>query len=181
MKRLIASGMAVAAVLAIAACGGGGSGNTSDAASGGATSVSVRQLSGVGRVLVDDGSKAVYTSDQEANGKIVCSAGCTSFWKPVTAGGGKPASAAGTGKLGEIKRPDGTTQLTANGRPLYTFSEDAPGKAKGDGFKDDFDGHHFTWHVVRSGGTTSAAKAAGGGGQQNQPSGTGPSSDNYGY
>jgi predicted lipoprotein with Yx(FWY)xxD motif len=119
-------------------------------------------------VLVNQSGKALYTSNVEASGQIVCSGGCTAFWKPVTANTGKPPSGTGTGKLGVIKRPDGTMQVTSNGKPLYTFSEDSPGKATGNGFSDDFGGHHFIWHVVTSGGKASsgaqAPKPASGGG-----------------
>jgi predicted lipoprotein with Yx(FWY)xxD motif len=182
MKRVIVPGMAVAAVLAISACGGGGSGGGSTsgaAAAGGANAISVQQISGAGRVLVDQSGKPVYTSDVEANGQIVCSGGCTSFWKPVTGVAGKTA-AAGTGKLGELKRPDGTMQLTANGRPLYTFSEDSPGKATGDGFTDDFSGHHFTWHLVRSGGKTSSGDKPSTSGQKSNGGGNGAPYDSSG-
>jgi predicted lipoprotein with Yx(FWY)xxD motif len=161
MKLLMAPGMAIAAALALAACGGGGgSSSTQDSSSQGsssqgtATTVSVKKLPAVGSVLVDPGGKAVYSSDLEAGGKVVCSAACTAFWKPVTVDGGKPTAPAGAGKLDVIRRPDGAMQVTDNGKPLYTFSEDSPGKATGDGFTDDFAGHHFTWHVVSSGGKT---------------------------
>jgi len=167
MKRLIAPGMAIGAALAISACGGGGgaSPGTSPSPSAGGAAIAVKQLSGVGRVLVDGSGKPIYTPNLEASGRIVCASGCTAFWKPVAATGGKPTSSAGTGKLGVIKRPDGSMQVTDNGRPLYTFSEDSPGKSTGDGFTDDFSGHHFTWHVVRAGGTT-----ANGGTRQSAPS-----------
>lgn len=160
MKRLFAAGPALAGVLLMSACGGAGSAAKSAAPARSAT-VSVQRLSGVGQVLVDRTGKPIYTSDQERGGRIVCRAGCTAFWKPVEPGAGTPTAARGAGKLAVIKRPDGTRQLTANGRPLYTFVQDSPGKATGDGFMDNFDGHHFTWHVVRSGGET--AGGAGGG------------------
>ena len=183
MKRLIAPGMALASALAIAACGGGsgggggggGSSTSAGASAGGSDTVSVQQISDVGRVLVDKSGKPIYTSDVEASGKIVCDGSCTAFWKPVTPTGGKAPAVAGAGKLGVLKRPDGTMQVTANGKPLYTFSEDSPGKSTGDGFTDDFSGHHFTWHVVRSGGKTAGKAASGGGGASSQPS-----SSNYG-
>jgi predicted lipoprotein with Yx(FWY)xxD motif len=162
MIRLMATGTLVGAALVLAACGGGGGGGASSGSSGAAsTTVSVQKLPNVGSVLVDQGGKAVYSSDLEAGGKIVCSTGCTAFWKPVTADGGKPTAPAGAGKLGVIKRPDGSTQVTVGGKPLYTFSEDSPGKATGNGFTDDFGGHHFTWHVVTSGGKTAAGSGAG--------------------
>jgi predicted lipoprotein with Yx(FWY)xxD motif len=181
MMKLIAPAAALAAALALASCGGGGgSGSSSAGASSAAGSdtssktVSVRQLAGVGSVLVDQSGKALYSSDVEASGKIVCSSGaCAAFWKPLTADGGKPTGPATAGKLGMIKRPDGSQQVTANGKPLYTFSEDSPGKATGNNFTDDFDGHHFTWNVVQAGGKTAAG--AGGG---NAPSH--PDSSNYG-
>ena len=186
MKRLIPLGMAIAAVVALAACGGGNSNGGSASASGGAGSgtgsgntVSVRQLSGVGSVLVDQTGKALYSSDLEASGKIVCDdPACNAFWKPLTLSAGKPTASSGAGKLGVITRPDGSTQVTASGKPLYTFSEDSPGKATGDGFTDDFGGHHFTWDVVHAGGTTTSGARAGSGGA---PSSAGGSSDDYGY
>lgn len=183
MKRLMTLGMAISAALAVAACGGGGSsGGTSSAARSATSSktVSVRQLPGVGSVLVDHTGKALYSSDLEAGGKIVCDdAACNAFWKPLTLGGGKPTASADAGRLGVITRPDGSTQVTVNGKPLYAFSEDSPGKATGDGFTDDFGGHHFTWNVVRAGGTTASGAGSGSGG--GAPSSTGGPGGGYGY
>jgi predicted lipoprotein with Yx(FWY)xxD motif len=179
MLKLMTPAAALAAAVALAACGGGGSGTSSSAGASSASSaagsktVFVKQLSGVGSVLVDQSGKALYSSDVEASGKIVCSSGaCAAFWKPLTLEGGKPTGPTGAGKLGTIKRPDGSEQVTANGKPLYTFSEDSPGKATGNNFSDDFDGHHFTWNVVQAGGK--AASGAGTGAQSQ------PNSPNYG-
>lgn len=182
MKRLITLGAAGATALALAACGGGGSGGGAPTATGsntGSNTVAVRQLSGVGTVLVDHAGKALYSSDLEASGKIVCDASCNAFWKPLTLSAGHPTATTGAGKLGVITRPDGSRQVTVNGKPLYTFAEDSPGKATGNGFRDDFGGHHFTWSVVRAGGTTSS----GGGSSSNAgtPGSTGGSGSSYGY
>jgi predicted lipoprotein with Yx(FWY)xxD motif len=174
--------MTISAAVALAACGGGGSSGGASSAAGSDTSsktVSVRQLPGVGSVLVDPTGKALYSSDLEAGGKIVCDdAACNAFWKPLTPGAGKPTAPAGAGKLGVITRPDGSMQVTVNGKPLYTFSEDSPGKATGDGFSDDFGGHHFTWNVVRAGGTTASRTRSGGASAQ---SSTGSSGGSLGY
>ena len=182
MKRLITLGTAIAAAVALAACGGGGSSSGASSATGSTTSsktVSVRQLPDIGSVLVDQSGKALYSSDLEASGKIVCDdPACNAFWKPLTLSAGKPTATSGAGKLGVITRPDGSRQVTASGKPLYTFSEDSPGKATGDGFTDDFGGHHFTWDVVHAGGTTTSGARAGSGGA---PSSARGSSDDYGY
>ena len=46
--------------------------------------------------------------------------------------------------LGTIKRPEGKTQVTFKGLPLYTFAADTkPGEAKGEGIKD-----VGTWHAA---------------------------------
>jgi predicted lipoprotein with Yx(FWY)xxD motif len=181
MKRLITLGTAIIAAVALAACGGSSGGAATAAGSSpSSTTVSVRQLPRVGSVLVDHTGKALYSSDVEARGKIACENACNAFWKPLTPGPGNPTATANAGKLGVITRPDGSRQVTVNGRPLYTFSEDTPGKATGNGFTDDFDGHHFTWNIVRAGGT-SASGTGGSAGTGITPSTTGSPGGSYGY
>lgn len=179
MKRLMTLGMAMAAAVVPAACGG--SAGTSGAGGSGAGSgktVTVAHLPGVGSVLVDRSDKALYSSDLEAGGKIVCDdAACNAFWRPLIVRSGKPTASAGAGKVGVIKRPDGSSQVSVNGRPVYTFAEDSPGNATGDGFHDDFAGHHFTWHVVHAGGITTSRAESGSGSTSKSTSG---SSGGYG-
>jgi predicted lipoprotein with Yx(FWY)xxD motif len=155
----MAAGGAVAAAIAIAACGGGNGGG---AASTPASTVSLRQVSGVGQVLVDRSGMALYTPDQEADGTIRCDSSCTAFWKPLTVAG-TPTAADGAGRLGVVSRPDGAKQVTVGGKPLYTFVQDAPGKVTGDGFKDAFGGQRFTWHAVMAGGKPAAQSGGGAG------------------
>ena len=181
MKRLITLGTAIIAAVALAACGGSGGGAATAAGSNtNSTTVSVRQLPRVGSVLVDHTGKALYTSNVEAGGKIACEGACNAFWKPLTPGAGNPTATANVGKLGVITRPDGSRQVTDNGRPLYTFSEDSPGNATGNGFTDDFDGHHFTWKIALAGGTT-ASGTAGSAGTETTPNNTRSPGDTYGY
>lgn len=182
MKRLMTLGLAIPATLLLAACGGAASssgGSTPASSNANTKTVTVRQLSGVGSVLVDHSGAALYTSNLEGGGKIVCDGACNSFWKPLTLSGGKPTAAAAAGKLGVVRRPDGSAQVTVNGKPLYTFAEDSPGKATGDGFTDDFNGHHFTWSVVHAGGTTTGGP--GQGGSASPPSSNSGSGGSYGY
>ena len=63
-----------------------------------------------------------------------------------------------------VKRPDGTSQVTFNGKLLYTFYEDSPGEVGGDGFDDAFGGMKFTWHVVHANGSTSSQSGGDNGG-----------------
>jgi predicted lipoprotein with Yx(FWY)xxD motif len=152
----------VAAALGLAACGSSDDSTGSTAASppAGADTVAVSTISGAGAVLVDGGGNALYTPDQEASGKILCTGSCESEWMPLTVSGSSQPTASTdvTGKLGTVKRPDGGEQVTLDGAPLYTFIEDGgPGTVTGDGFSDQFDGTSFTWHVVRAGGSSAEA------------------------
>lgn len=167
MTRLLAAA-AVAASLVLAACGGGGSSSSSTPAAT-STTVAVKPIGGVGDVLVDSTGKALYSSNVEAGGKVMCTATCTSFWKPLTVGSGNPTAAGGAGKLSVIKRPDGMRQVALDGKPLYTFVQDAPGKVAGNGFSDDFGGRHFTWTAVLAGGKSSGTTT------------TTPPRNDYGY
>ena len=155
MKRLIIALAVAVAVLALAACGGDGYGNSDSppaAQSGDDTAtVSVEELRDSGRVLVNSAGKALYAADEEADGSAVCTGACTSFWIPLTIDGAAPSGNSLPGELGVVERADGTRQVTFDGKRLYTFVEDEPGEATGDGFSDAFDGQQFTWHVVSVG------------------------------
>jgi predicted lipoprotein with Yx(FWY)xxD motif len=142
---------AVAASLLLAACGGDDTASTTSGAAATVHTVGVKHVDGLGDVLVDDSGKALYTPEQDTATKIRCTGECTTFWQPLSASAGKPTGAHGVGALGAIRRPDGTRQVTADDRPLYTFSEDSAGSITGDGFQDKFGGRSFMWHVVLAG------------------------------
>ncbi|HKA84697.1 MAG TPA: hypothetical protein VKD21_12585 [Acidimicrobiales bacterium] len=154
MKRLLTSAAIAGAALALGACGSsGGSNNSETSGSSPASSsdtVSVEHVAGVGDVLVDRNGMALYTPEQEASGMILCTDACESFWKPLQPGSGTPTAATGVADLAVITRPDGTKQVTDDGKPLYTFTEDSKGKVTGNDFSDDFNGQQFTWHAVMS-------------------------------
>jgi predicted lipoprotein with Yx(FWY)xxD motif len=166
-RRATVPGLAAAAVAAVVtACGGpggiygtgGGStaGMTHHAAASHRMVISARTLPGVGTVLVDRSGKTLYSPQQEAHGTIMCTGSCLSFWFPVPVAAGVTvhAPAGATGVLGTIHRPDdGLTQLTYNGKPLYTFRLDqAAGQAHGNNFTDHFGSASFTWHAVTASG-----------------------------
>jgi predicted lipoprotein with Yx(FWY)xxD motif len=95
---------------------------------------------------------ALYHLGGEQGGKFICtSTGCTGIWHPLTITAGSTPSGT-VASLGTVKRPDGTTQVTYKGTPLYTFAQDQPGETKGQGFKD-----VGTWTVVTTGSGTSGS------------------------
>ena len=53
------------------------------------------------------------------------------FWIPVDAGSATPTGADGITGLDVAGRPDGTMQVTLDGRRLYTFSLDSPARRAG--------------------------------------------------
>ena len=99
-------------------------------------------------VLTRTNGHTLYSLSVETHGRFVCTGGCLGTWKPlVVAQGVKPK---GPVKLGTIRRPDGKTQVTFKGRPLYSFNGDAgAGEANGEGFKD-----VGTWHAARVAGAS---------------------------
>ena len=158
--------IATALALFATACGGGGTSasaaQTPTAPTQGKT-VSAVKVDGVGTVLVDAQGDALYSPAEEADGTISCTGACTSIWMPLTLPSGQsvPSGTAGLeGKLGAVHRPDGTTQVTFDGKPLYTFAEDSgPGVVSGNDVSDMFEGKSFTWHVASIGATSNSSSS----------------------
>jgi predicted lipoprotein with Yx(FWY)xxD motif len=154
-KAILAAG--VAAVLLLAACGGDDDSSDSGAAAAdsGSGVVSVQSIDGTD-VLVDSQGHALYSTEGEKGGKILCTASCTADWEPVEASGDDASSADVDADLGTVKRPDGTEQLTLNGLPLYRFTQEGPGELTGNGFVDKFNGTEFEWTAATVGGGTAS-------------------------
>jgi predicted lipoprotein with Yx(FWY)xxD motif len=93
-------------------------------------------------VLTNTAGRTLYSLSVEKNGKFICTGSCLSVWHPLTV----PAGVKPTGpvKLGTVERPEGGTQVTYKGRPLYRFGGDTKtGEANGEGIKD-----VGTWHAA---------------------------------
>jgi predicted lipoprotein with Yx(FWY)xxD motif len=106
-------------------------------------------------VLVDSKGAALYTNDIDGGQKIACTATCLTEWVPLAApaqGKTSVSDATVQSKLGTVKRPDGSSQVTFGGRPLYSFVEDTPGQVTGNGFADSFGGTNFVWTAATTGG-----------------------------
>jgi predicted lipoprotein with Yx(FWY)xxD motif len=166
--RLAVASIAAAGVLGRTACGSDDSDNGDATASSSTDTVSVQSVGDAGDVLVGSGGAALYSPEQESSGKIVCTGECESIWMPLTTSGQPTASSDLEGDIDTVKRPDGSQQVTFDGAPLYTFTQESPGQVTGDGLADSFDGQSFTWHVMTpsgaaSGGSSSTADQSAGG------------------
>jgi predicted lipoprotein with Yx(FWY)xxD motif len=87
-------------------------------------------------ILVNRRGLSLYSLSAETKGRFICTdSACLSLWKPLTIARGKRP--AGARSLATVKRPNGKTQVTYRGRPLYLFVEDARrGDVRGEGFRD---------------------------------------------
>jgi predicted lipoprotein with Yx(FWY)xxD motif len=146
--RPVAAAVAASAVglLMLSACGAGaassassgGSAPSKSAGGGGGTAASGRIAVGstsAGKVLVDPHGMTLYAFAADTRGHSTCSGSCATYWPPVPGADatGKPAARV-SAHLGTLKRADGSTQLTVNGFPMYTYAGDsAPGQATGQG------------------------------------------------
>jgi predicted lipoprotein with Yx(FWY)xxD motif len=152
-QRIAIGAVGAALLLAVAGCGDDSS---DDASSGSAAAseratVSVEAVDSVGDVLVDSKGAALYTADQEGDGKVRCTDSCAEIWIPLTVPGDREPTGPDevSDELGLAKRPGGERQLTFDGQPLYRFADDpAAGEVTGDGLSDTFDGRLFSWQVA---------------------------------
>jgi predicted lipoprotein with Yx(FWY)xxD motif len=157
---------AIAASVALAACGDDDSDSDMSAAgtptgtAAAAETISAQSVGGR-EVLVDADGNAVYTNDLDTASKVACTAECAVDWVPVISESGQPTSEdpSVAAKLGVVTNPEGASQVTYEGKPLYTFIEDPPGEVTGDGFVDAFAGVTFTWTAATGGGAQQAAGA----------------------
>jgi predicted lipoprotein with Yx(FWY)xxD motif len=140
----------ITAAVALADCGGDDDEQAAAPAASTTSLVSVEAVEGTD-VLVDGEGRTLYTTPVEEDG-IRCVDACESFWAPTLASAADAEAAASEldAELGVVERPTGDQQLTFNGLPLYTFTEEDAGQLEGDGFVDDFQGTHFEWEAART-------------------------------
>jgi predicted lipoprotein with Yx(FWY)xxD motif len=152
---IVAAALA-ALVIAIAGCGGGSSygGSASTAApkappSGAGAAVKVASTK-LGKVLVNAQGRTLYLFEADRGAMSNCDGACATVWPPL-ASAGKPTAGAGVdaAKLGTTKRGDGSSEVTYNGHPLYTYAGDtAPGQTSGQ----DLDDFGAEWYALSAAG-----------------------------
>ncbi len=154
MKLRIATGLAVAALAAIAVAGCTSPAPApveapvettteptqpeTSAATGAAATTLMTAMSTLGEIVVDQAGMTVYQYDMDTQGAGVstCTGVCATTWPAVTSeSSGGPAVEGVTGEVSTITGVEGETQVVLNGWPLYYFSGDtAAGDTNGQGF-----------------------------------------------
>jgi predicted lipoprotein with Yx(FWY)xxD motif len=166
---LSAGGLAVLAAV-VAGCGGGGATAASSAppttASGQAATVGISNT-GIGQILVDSQGRTLYLFKADQGTKSACTGACAGAWPPLLLQGKPtPGKSINPSLLSTATRPEGTTQVTYNGHPLYLFAQDQKaGETNGQGVS----AFGAEWFALNSSGNQVSAKpssssSSGGGG-----------------
>jgi predicted lipoprotein with Yx(FWY)xxD motif len=116
----------------------------------GAAVVSLGNAKEVGMVLVDAEGMTVYDFHKDKGTTSSCYGPCAEAWPPVlTEGEPQVGNGASGSMVGTTERNDGTTQVTYDGHPLYTFVEDKkPGEANGN----DVSAFGAQWYALKGNG-----------------------------
>ena len=134
------------------AYGGGESSTTASAESssaaggGGSALVSTGNAGDLGTVLVDSEGMTLYDFHKDKGTTPSCYGACETAWPPLsTAGEAQAMDGAQSSMLGTTERKDGTMQVTYNGHPLYTFTDD---KKAGEANGNDFSAFGAQWYAL---------------------------------
>ncbi len=127
-------GALAAALLALVGCGGNASHPLPTTSDGRPATFGVTSTR-VGDVLVDRRGRTLYLFARDSGTTSACTGACAVNWPPLRVRGTPlVGSGAISADVGKTARPDGISQLTYNGHPLYTFVNDKkPGDTNGDG------------------------------------------------
>jgi predicted lipoprotein with Yx(FWY)xxD motif len=127
---MTAAGLAVAALVLFGLVVAGASSPAPAATATGTGTVLKTTTIGGTTVLTNAKGFTLYSFAPDTPTASKCYGSCAVYWPPVT--GTAAASPGVPGRIGTIKRTDGSEQLTYNGHPLYTYIADtAPGQARG--------------------------------------------------
>jgi predicted lipoprotein with Yx(FWY)xxD motif len=183
MTRIISRGaligLAVAPLVALAACGSSGGGGVSSAATSATTSASSSASSGngqsaatvdaannsLGSILVDQQGRTLYLFAKDSSTTSTCTDACAVAWPPLRSNAQPTVAGSGTDPslIGTTPRSDGSPQVTYNGHPLYLFKGDQKaGDANGQGVN----AFGAAWYALSPTGDqiTAGASSAGGNG-----------------
>lgn len=110
--------------------------------------IKVSESKEYGRFLTDAKGRPLYLLEGDQQERSKCRDECAKTWPPLGASGSNPKAADAAideNRLGTIKRPDGSTQVTYDGHPLYYYEKDrGTGKPAGQGVRDTWG----EWYLV---------------------------------
>jgi predicted lipoprotein with Yx(FWY)xxD motif len=172
MIAALALGLAACANNSSSSAGGnpyGGGATSAPPMASGAATIQTAKVPGVGTVLTNGDGMTLYLFEADTGTTSTCTGACAQSWPPETTSGNATGTMGATSSmLGTTTRDDGSTQVTYNGHPLYTYAGDtSSGTASGQGINA-FGG---LWYVVNTAGD--AVKGGGGGGGGNSGYGSG--------
>ena len=178
MTRIISRaafvGLAVAPLVALAACGssGGGASSATTSAATSASSANGQSAATVdvannnlGSILVDQQGRTLYLFAKDSGTTSTCTDACAVAWPPVRSDAQPTVAGSGTDPslIGTTPRSDGSPQVTYNGHPLYLFKGDQKaGDANGEGVN----AFGAAWYALSPAGdsiTTGASNSGGSG------------------
>jgi predicted lipoprotein with Yx(FWY)xxD motif len=138
------AGLSIAALVVLGISVAHAGGPAPAPASGGRAVLKTAKIGGA-TVLTSAQGFTLYWFAPDTPAKSACYGTCAGYWPPVTVTGTPSAGPGVTGRLGTIKRSDGSIQVTYNGHPLYTYVGDtAPGQA----FGNNLNLNGGLWHEV---------------------------------
>jgi predicted lipoprotein with Yx(FWY)xxD motif len=135
--------------------------NAGSSSGAAAAAVSTASTPKLGTIIVNSSGMALYDFQKDTATKSACYGSCAKIWPPLTTSSApKAAGGVEASKLGTIRRTDGTTQVTYNGHPLYTYTADMSlGEVNGNGITS-FGG---SWHALQPSGSEATSSATTGG------------------
>jgi predicted lipoprotein with Yx(FWY)xxD motif len=125
-------------------------GSVARSATGTNATVSLRKTN-LGMILVNSKGRTLYLFAKDTSGKSACTSRCAQYWPPLRSQG-KPTAGPGVkaSLVGQMKRTDGSMQVTYNKHPLYTFALDKQaGQANGEASSN----FGAKWYAVSASGT----------------------------
>lgn len=143
-RAVAIAALAAAAALIVGGCGGTPASPAAPAATAPAApaadipAVVAKEVPELGKIVVDKAGFTLYRFDNDSPkpSKATCVDGCAEKWPPVVVDpkGQLTIDGVEQSAIGTVVRPDGKSQLTIGGWPVYRFASDgAPGATGGQG------------------------------------------------
>lgn len=124
-----------------------------------------------GEILVGPDGHSLYLFEKDTRGETAstCADACAKAWPPLTVSGTPTKGDGVTATLSTFDREDGSTQVAANGWPLYSYAADEkPGDANGQ----EVDGFGAEWYLLDPDGAEVEGERGGSGGSTEEETST---------